>query len=332
MQEVIRRALVLGATGHIGSAIVRELCRRDVRVTAAARRASRTRNLAGLDVDLSPGNADDPGQIEEWVSGHDLVVDAASPYPVWLFRPTQPAEVDPLGYARQRTRRVISAARRHGARLAVVGSFTSLPHPGERRGDVEPALLRRSHPYFAVKDAVESMVLSAARRGLPALVVNPSGFLGPWDHKDRSSCFLPLVLTGEVPVTTGRVVNFIDVRDAADALVKAVIAGRFGERLPLAGHDVSLSDLVERACAIHGVRPPRVRVPTRLGAALAYWAEAAFGAFGQRSPIPALPMLLLRYSYPMSPGAAQLRLGGAIRPLSSTLRDAIDWYGSIGYL
>lgn len=326
--QAIRRALVLGATGHVGSAVVRALLRRDVQVTAASRRVSQTANLAGLDIALAPGDADDPGQIEEWAAGHDLVVDAAVPYPVWLFH----GEEDPLGQARRRTRRVIAAARRHGARLAVVGSFTSLPHPGLERGEVEPALLRRAHPYFAVKDAVEAMVLAAARSGLPALVVNPTAFLGPWDYKARSMCFLPLALTGEVPVTTDRVVNFIDVRDAAEALVRAVLAGRFGERTALAGHNVRVSEVVELACSIHGVRPPRLRMPTRLGAALSYWAEASWATLGRRAPFPALPLLLLRYSYPMRPGAAQRRLGGALRPLSATLRDAIDWYSSIDYL
>jgi len=327
-----RRAIVLGATGHAGSAVVRELISRGVPVTAATRRASPPPNLAGLDIALASGDADDPGQLDAWIEGHDLVVDAAAPYPVWMFRPTVAAEADPQRHAQSRTARLIAAVRRHDATLALVGSFTTLPHPGTLRGELEPKLLYRSHPYFAVKETVESMVLTAAKTGLPAVVVNPTAFLGPWDFKDPSMAFLPTVLSGRVPVTVGRVVNVIDVRDVAAALVTAVWTKRFGERIPLSGHDVRMDELTGLACAMHGVSPPSLRGSSRASAALSYWAEAAFGVFGRPSPFPALPMLLIRYSYPMDPSPAQRELGTIIRPLSSTLRDAIDWYSSIGYL
>lgn len=332
MRRGIRRAVVLGATGHIGSAVVRELLEAGVEVTAATRRERSTPNLAGLDVTLSSGDADEPAQIDAWTEGHDLVVDAAAPYPVWLFQPSSAAEVDPLGYAQRRTARVIGAARRHKARLALVGSFTTLPHPGAARGELEPRLLHLSHPYFAVKDTVEAMVLEAARRGLPAVVVNPTAFLGPWDYKDPSMCFLPFAINGGLPAVTPRIVNVVDVRDAADTLFRAVIAERFGERIPVAGHNVRVSEIARRACAMAGAPAPRLRGSTRLGAALSYWAEATWGAFGKRSPMPALPLLLLRYSYPMRPSRAQRELGGAVRPLAATLRDAIAWYRSIDYI
>lgn len=327
-----RTAVVLGATGHIGSSVVRELLARGVRVTAATRRARPAPNLEGLDITLAQGDAGDPHQLDAWVEGHDLVVDAAAPYPVWMFRPTEPSEVDPQRYARDRTERLLRAVRRHRARLAVVGSFTTLPHPGAARGDLEPGLLYRSHPYFAVKETVESMVLHAAARGLPAVVVNPTAFLGPWDCKRREHCFLPAVLDGRVPFVSPRIVNVVDARDAASALVAAVWAERFGRRIPLSGHDISMARLVTAACRMHGVAPPRLRGSTRLGAALTYLAEAAYGAAGRTSPVPALPLLLFRYGYPMEPGAEQRALGVVARPLSETLRDAIDWYASIGYV
>jgi hypothetical protein len=83
---------------------------------------------------------------------------------------------------------------------------------------------------------------------------------------------------------------------------------------------------------MHGVAAPLFRGSSRAGAVLGYWAEAAWGLFGKRPPVPALPLLLIRYSYPMEPSAAQRELHWPIRPLSSTLRDALDWYSSIGYL
>ena len=327
-----KSAVVLGATGHIGSAVVRELLSRGVRVTAATRQRQVTANLAGLSISLAPGDAEDPARIDQWISGHDLVVDAAVPYPIWMFRPSGRAEVDPHAYAQQRTDRILEIVRRRGATLALVGSFTTLPHPGDARGEMEPGVLRRSHPYFMVKDTVESMALSAAKDGLKIALVNPSAFLGPWDGKPRDTAFLPALLNGEMPMTTSRVVSFVDVRDVATALVNAVWTGRYGEKLPLAGHDIPIDDLAKKACSIYGVSPPKLRGSTRIGAALAYWSEAAFGAVGKRPPVSALSMLLVRYAYPMAPISALSALGVTPRPLDETLRDSIRWYSQTGYL
>lgn len=311
---------------------MRELLARGVRVTAATRRRRPTPNLHGLDVTFAPGDAEDPGTLDGWIEGQDLVVDAAAPYPVWMFRPAHPSEVDPVGYTRMRTGRILRAVRRSGARLAVVGSFTTLPHPGDASGELEPRILRRSHPYFAVKEVIELMVLRAAERGLPAVVVNPAAFLGPWDVRERAQCLLPAVIDGRVPVTTGRLASFIDVRDAAKGLVNAVWAERYSERIPLAGHSVRITSLLRAACEMSGARPPLLPGSTRVGAALAYLAEAAAGLAGAAPPVPALPLLLLRYGYPMERSAAQRSLGVVPRPLSATLRDALRWYRSIGHL
>lgn len=328
----IARALVLGGTGHIGNAIVRELVGRGIAVTVTSRRARPTPNLQGLAIEFVTTHGDEPRQVAAHVAGHDLVVDAAAPYPLRIFEAAPPCGMDPLQFTAYRTEALIAAVRRARCRLAVVGSFTTLPHPGSWADRIEARIIARLHPYFAVKHTLEAAVLGAARQGLPALVINPTAVLGPWDCKDPALCFLPLLLNGGLPFTSSRIVNVIDVREVAAGLVRAVLTGRFGQRIPLCGHDVRLCDLSVQACALGRVNPPRLPGSTRFGAALALWGDAAWGSLGIAAPIPSLPVLLARYSYPMAPGTLQRQLDVTARPLPATLRDAIRWYASVGYL
>jgi dihydroflavonol-4-reductase len=314
------RALVLGATGHVGNAVVRELLARGWEVTAVTRRAGTPANLAGLAAGLVRGDADRPGQVREWLRGHDLLVDAAAPYPLHLF-----CGEDVLPRAAARTEELLATVAERGAKLAYVSSFVTL-----RSGRSDAGLSRR-HPYFAVKERIESQVLAAARGGLPAVVVNPTTCFGPWDLKPRSLCFVPQLLGGEVAALVRHPVNAVDVRDVAIGLVSAVEQERFGEPIPLCGHDVPLDELAARLCAAGGVRPPLWRLPLASSLAASWWTEALFALTGRPSPWPALGLMLVSESQPMKPGLVQRALGAAPRPLDETLRGAIAWYREIGY-
>lgn len=324
--------LVLGATGHLGNAITRELLGRGCRVTAATRQAH-PEALAALDVEIVHGDADQPGRLAAWVPGHELVVDAAAPYPLTLFQSATASDRAPLDAARRRMASLLECVAREGAVLGHVSSYTTLARP-EREGTwaaLEARARRRAHPYFAVKAAMETMVLEAGRGGLCAAVVNPTACLGPWDRRPRGLCVVPLLVTGQVPAMFARTMNVIDVRDVAIALRAALEQSCFGRPIALAGHDCRTDTLAARVCALAGASAPRLRVPARLAVAAALGAEAGWALIGRPSPLPAIGPLLVLDSYPMPPSAEQRALGALPRALDETLRDAIEWYRRIGY-
>lgn len=79
------KALVLGGSGHIGSAVVRELLRRGYEVSATGRRTPAPANISGLPFAYLPGEENSSGQLDRWIDGHEIVIDAAAPYPIELF-------------------------------------------------------------------------------------------------------------------------------------------------------------------------------------------------------------------------------------------------------
>lgn len=327
-----KHALVLGATGHIGNAIVRDFVRNGYRVTAATRQ-NRPGALADLRVEIVRGDANHPGQLAAWVRGHDLVIDAAAPYPVNLFVGIASSGRVTLDQARRRMGELLHAVAREGAALGYISSFTTLPRPDTEGGlaAIEVRVRRRIHPYFAVKAMMENMVLDAARTGLRAAIVNPTACMGPWDRRQRELCVVPMLVTGQVPAIVARNVNVIDVRDVAAAIRAAIEQQRFGVPIPLAGHDSQTDALAARICNLAGVPAPRLRVPARLAAGGALWAEAAWAVLGRPSPLPAIGPLLILERYPTGPSAGQRALGVLPRPLDETLRDSIAWYRHLGY-
>jgi dihydroflavonol-4-reductase len=320
------RALVLGATGHVGHAFTRALLARGHDVTAVCRRAESARLLAGLPVRVCLGDLAEPGWLARWVRGHDLVVDAAAPYAFRLAGARAPRA------ASRRMETLLEAVAAERARLVYVSSFTTLARRRSPLGQAQAALLSRLHPYFELKRRMEAQVRAASRLRLEAVIVNPTYCLGPFDARPRQQCLIPLVLRGELPAVHGHPVNVIDVRDVADAALTACEREYFAEPIPLTGHNTTLEALVSAICSRAGVRRPRLRVAPRLAALAAYTGELLAALGGIQAAQPSLGLLLGIEQTWEAPGPVQRRLLPGLRPLSRTLADAIAWYDERGAL
>jgi dihydroflavonol-4-reductase len=325
------KALVIGASGHLGNALVRTLLNLKYEVTACGRRSVAPANLSGLPVHYAPGDADTSGQLDKWIAGQDLVVDAAAPYPLGVFSPVSETGSDPIAYSERRTRRLLDAVCKHKARLAYVGSFVTLVRPGTGAQRFQHRMMRLAHPYFGVKELIESQMLDASRRGVPIVIANPTYCLGPWDLRDRKLCTIPLLLRGEIPSSITQLLNVVDVRDVAAAIVAALDAERYGEPIQMSGHNISADELYSLICEIGGVPRPRITTATSFALAGSYVVELMLGMIGKKTPLPVGGMMMATLFDYMVPGRELQELGVIPRPISESIIDSIKWYRQIGY-
>lgn len=317
---------MLGGTGHIGAAVARRFAEAGDQVFAVGRHDRPRPNLAGTSVTVLTGDDRQVGSIETWIANADVVVDAGTPYPLWLHDGPGDAMAEAIG----RARRAILAAQQQGADYVLISSFTTLPRPRGVLGQVGQGILQGLHGYFELKRAVEAEVLSALGRGLRGCVVNPAACFGPFDMKPREHTFIPLLLAGEVRGIVRHDLNVIDVRDLADVVFAAVGKGYPMRQIPVFGHSQTVAELAADICRIGGVAPPILQVPPLLGLAGLYWTETAMALAGRKTPWPSLTMMLVAAGYTAEPSPAQLSLSPHLRPLRDTIRDAIEWYRQIG--
>jgi nucleoside-diphosphate-sugar epimerase len=277
------------------------------------------------------GDIEDGACLDAWVRGHDVIIDAAAPYPIKLTRSGQET-LATLKLVERRTHALLSAVRKHAAHLIYVGSFATAPRSRHGLDGLATQLIRRRHPYFPVKDRIEEMILAAARDGRAVTLVNPTGCIGPWDCKPRTRCFIPALLRGEIPASTDQMLNVIDVRDLASAIAILVDRGEPNkEPISLAGHNISNDMLFRWICELGDVKPPRLVTPTGAGVIGTYLSEAISTRLEMTPILPALiAMLTYMHGY-MAPSPAQIDLNLTLRPLSATLRDTIAWYRAISY-
>ncbi|MEO8596003.1 MAG: NAD-dependent epimerase/dehydratase family protein [Candidatus Solibacter sp.] len=319
------RVFVLGATGHIGQAIVRHWLVQGHAVTAATRQHA-PEALRGLPVAVAPIDGD-LRNLTELLSCHDLLLDAAAPRPMGSCPPGSTEWRCIVTAAVERMDRVLDAARVHNLPLGFISSFTTLARPQSPAAAREAAWRRATYPYFEAKQAMEQRVLDAARSGMPVAILNPAACLGPWNYRPADSSIVPMVMSSRVPFVMNLTSSLIDVRDVAAAMELALAHQCFGRPVGLAGHNLTHAELAARIAAAAGMPSPvTLGVDPMVASATSWWVERTSSLIGRRIPDEWLVVPIIGDNLAMTPSAEQLALGVRIRPLEETLCDSVAFH------
>src|SRR5262249_11497523 len=103
------RALVTGATGFVGAAVARALCRAGWQVRALARPTSDLRNLRQHPLELAIGDLHDPASLAKALEGCEALFHVAADYRLGVADPQQLYRTNVEG-----TRNLLEAARGAG--------------------------------------------------------------------------------------------------------------------------------------------------------------------------------------------------------------------------
>ncbi len=274
---------VTGASGFIGSAVVRRLLLDGRDVRAVLEQGVRTTALdeveaeTGRKADRVVADVADFEAMRRALSGCDALHHLAAVYKTWMPDPTPIYRVNVEG-----TTATLLAAQHVGLRRIVYTSSIAAVGLPEGR-----ALADESHAfdtfdiandYILTKWLSERVALQFASAGLPVVVVNPSFPFGPRDLAPTpTGRILLALLRGEVPGVSEGGFNCVDVDVVAAGHVLAEEKGRVGERYILADHNVTIRELFQVVCDVGGVKAPWLPIPGPLasgvGLGFELWAD-----------------------------------------------------------
>lgn len=324
--------LVTGASGFLGSHVVRLVAERGDRVRVLLRPASQTRLLEGLAVERVWGDLRDPASLEKALAGVSTVYHVAADYRLWARDPREIYESNVQG-----TRNLLEAARRAQVERFVYTSTVgtvAVPRDGVLPDEsVVTSVDEMIGPYKRSKWLAEQEARKAAAAGLPVVIVNPTTPVGPGDAKPTPTGRIIVdFLKGRMPAYVDTGLNFVPVEDAAAGHILAAGRGRIGERYILGGENLTLKQALEILSQMSGRPAPRVRVPHFLALA-AGCADAALSRLIGREPqIPLDGVRMARHSMFVNTEKARVELGFSPGPLPAAFERAVHWYESNGYV
>jgi len=325
--------LVTGATGFVGAAVARALVKAGHAVRALVRPRSDRQNLEGLDLEVAEGDLGDRRSLERALEGCRALFHVAADYRLWVPHPAGMYRANVEG-----TRNIVLAAAERGVnRIVYTSSVATLGFDpdGSPADETTPSRLEDMIGHYKrSKFMAEAEVRELARaQGLPVVIVNPSTPVGPRDVKPTpTGRMIVQAASGRVPAYVDTGLNIVHVDDVARGHLLAFERGRTGERYILAGHDMTLRDILIHVARLAGRRPPVVRLPHAAVMPVAYLAEAWARLTGGGEPfVTADGVRMARKRMYFSSAKAERELGYTKRPAEEALRDSIEWFRAQGY-
>jgi len=328
------KTLITGASGFVGSAVLRQLIMAGHSVRALLRPKSDRRNLAGLPGEIVTGDLTDRRSLDAAVAGCSGLFHVAADYRLWVPQPAEIYETNVTG-----TLNLMLAAGNAGIKRIVYTSSVStlgLTPDGSPADENTPVSFDEMIGHYKrSKFLAEAEVKRLCdEEGLPVVIVNPSTPIGPRDIKPTPTGRIVVeAASGRMPAYVDTGLNLVHVDDVAIGHLLAFERGTIGESYILGGRDMTLKEILTELASITGRRPPRFRLPHHLVLPIAYVAEAwAWLTDGGEPQVTVDGVRLSKKMMFFSSDKAKRVLGFNPRPVEEALREAVDWFQRNRYI
>ncbi len=320
------KVLLLGGSGLLGHNVLQRLVDCGHKVVAVVRRSGAIR-IEGVDYDQVVGRIDDTATVVSAAEGCDAIINCAGVTDMALLH-----REDYQAINCDLCASIVDAMKRHGIRRLVHAStantigYGTAGHPADEN---EPPKAPFSDSYYAdSKRAGETLLIDAARRHADwhVIVVNPGYMLGPMDVKPSSGRMLLAAYRRRVMVAPSGGKAFVDVRDVAAAMVRALEKGISGERYIAVGTQgcFSIRELYRLQAETMGYRQKIITLPNFL-----MLAAGAIGDFvrwmGVRTELSTINVRQLMVCEYYSNSHAVNDLDMPSTPIAQSIRDFHAW-------
>jgi dihydroflavonol-4-reductase len=326
-------AFVTGATGFIGYHVARTLREKGLGVRALVRNGGDIGPLLAMDAEPVKGDVRDYESLYEGMKGCSHVFHVAADYRLWVPDPDDMYATNVRG-----TTNILEAALQRRVEKVVYTSTCGVltgTGNGELTSEGTASNLRNMVGHYKrSKFLAEGEVRRFVRKGVPAVIVNPTAPIGSMDRKPTPTGKIIVdFLNGKMPAYLDTGLNFVDVEDVAMGHWLASERGVIGERYLLGHRNVTLGTFLRNLADLTGRKAPRWKLPYGPVLCAAVIDEALSKLIRGRVPLIPLTGVRMAHHYMFFDCSKAVReLGMPQNSLEIATQKAIDWYMKHGYI
>jgi dihydroflavonol-4-reductase len=326
------KAFVTGATGLLGTNLVRLLRQQGHQVCALVRSREKAKAAFGdLGVETVAGDMADVPALANALDGCDTLFHTAAYFREYY----QPGDHWPIleRINVRGTVELLTEAARRGVKTTVHTSSSGVIGPGPDGGPGDesspPSREAETNLYFKSKVLAEEAIRSwmAQHNGMRVVLVLPGWMFGPEDSGPTGSGKLVLdFLDGKVPGIVDGGACIVDARDVGQAMIAAAERGDHGGRYIVAGEYYSLEEVMKCLQSVSGVLAPTRKIPYPVILTYAWFAELGARMTGRAPTVSLQGVRVMHAKHRVKSSKAARDLGVTFRPLAETLRDEVEWF------
>jgi len=318
--------LVTGGTGFLGRQIIEQLVAQgETQIRVLTRQFDL--ELADLGVEIIEGSLSESDDVRAAVEGVSRVYHCAG-----LVERNPDNAHKMYAVHVEGTRRLLDALRGQDLERVVVASTSGTvgvsDDPEFVATDASPFVEQyaRKWPYYLSKISQEKVCQKFIEDyQMPIVQMRPTLLLGPGDRRQSSTGDVLQFLQRKIPFKLSGGLSFVDVRDTADAFIRAMQAPSAKGTYLLGGANWTISDFFAQLEVVSGVNAPRITLPkdaTLQGSRLVSGAMKLLGVKSELDPVSVEMGTLFWY---IDSSRAQKELGWVARDPLLTLRDTVRW-------
>ena len=177
-------------------------------------------------------------------------------------------------------------------------------------------------PYFETKRDAENIALAANGNRLQVIVLNPSIM---FSLPDREFTIRDIrKIPRRLPAYFDFGINVVETSDVIDAIIKALHAGRPGQRYILAGDDLNPTRAFSLAKKYFGIKRPLIKIPRSMIYVIGWLAEIAYKSRDKKPKLNRNVARLLKLKFYYSSEKARRDLGYSPKPLEQSLEQIAE--------
>ncbi len=316
---------VTGATGHIGNVLVRKLLARGETVRAIVPPFEDINPLKELEVEIVEGDVRDVDSLIKAFHNTEIVYHLAGIVTISSGNKDFLYHVNVEG-----TKNVVNACLKNSVkRMVYVSSVHALKEPPhgtviDETCNYDPECTRGSYDRSKALASLE--VLKGIDKNLDAVLVCPSGVIGPYDYRVSQMGHLFInFMKGDLKAGVDGAYDFVDVRDVANGIMLACENGKCGESYVLAGEQISVQDLFLELEKLTGIKAPSLKVPLWLVKAVSKISPLYYKFTGKEPLFTTYSIEVINSNSKISSAKAYNELKYSSRPINESIKDSVEW-------
>lgn len=283
----MKKVFVTGGSGFIGSNLIKRLVEEGCDVAVLWRPNSRHPLIDGINFKRCAGDLNYPDSLSKGMEGCDTVFHLAAKVSFNRFEYPELYRINVEG-----TEKALKAAIKKGVKRFIhLSACAVLGYSNDKKTVIDENSrpdIPRENVYAYTKKLAEDKVLEASKRGLDAVIINPSTVYGQGDITLNSGFLIKSIYNGRLKIAPPGGTSVVSVDDVVEGIILAAEKGKKGERYILSNaamEYIGLCSIIADALKVNG---PRLKMPSFLYApavASVFLVEALLKIVGRPHPL-----------------------------------------------